>query len=145
MEDGVYREIDIDTIADSDKTDLQPELDSVSGTKPTSTRPDDTEPRDVIEQSVYLDIDGEPKRAPYLVTALKDSGEVLAIYRDWREDDAELTRRQRFVDYNFLPGWWFLWTGRAAACAGPSGRVAKRQPPRPVGCRASGQRQGRIP
>ncbi len=104
MEDGVYREIDIDTIADSDKTDLQPELDSVSGTKPSSTRLDDTEPRDVIEQSVYLDIDGEPKRAPYLVTALKDSGEVLAIYRDWREDDAELTRRQRFVDYNFLPG-----------------------------------------
>lgn len=130
MEDGVYREIDIDTIADSDKTDLQPELDSVSGTKPSSTRLDDTEPRDVIEQSVYLDIDGEPKRAPYLVTALKDSGEVLAIYRDWREDDAELTRRQRFVDYNFLPaltvstGWaccmcWAGWPNRKAATSVP--------------------------
>ena len=60
MEDGV-REIDIDTIADSERPTCSPVGLGIAW-KPVSARLDDTEPRDVIEQSVYLDID-RTKRA----------------------------------------------------------------------------------
>lgn len=41
---------------------------------------------------------------PYVVT-LTDEGEVLAIRRNWREDDDLKKKRQHFVHYMYIPGF----------------------------------------
>ena len=42
---------------------------------------------------------------PYVVTFLKGSGTVLAVRRNWREDDDLKLKRQHFVHYQYIPGF----------------------------------------
>jgi hypothetical protein len=42
---------------------------------------------------------------PYVVTVLKDTGKVLAIRRNWLEEDITRQRRQHFVHYQYIPGF----------------------------------------
>jgi len=42
---------------------------------------------------------------PYVVTILKGTGDVLAIRRNWREDDDLKLKRQHFVHYQYVPGF----------------------------------------
>ena len=41
---------------------------------------------------------------PYLVTLDKDTHEILALRRDWRQDDEEASRKEMFVQYTYVPG-----------------------------------------
>lgn len=51
--------------------------------------------------------DGEPTgiALPYVVTMIKGSNEILAIRRNWREDDDLRLKRQHFVHYQYIPGF----------------------------------------
>jgi hypothetical protein len=53
------------------------------------------------------DKDGEETgiALPYVVTILKDSGDVLSIRRNWREGDRLKLKRQHFVHYQYIPGF----------------------------------------
>jgi hypothetical protein len=53
------------------------------------------------------DEDDEPTgiELPYVVTMMADSGEVLAVRRNWLEDDPLRQRRQHFVQYIYIPGY----------------------------------------
>lgn len=108
MDAGVYRQLDLAAMAiDEQASELQPELDAVTGTNPSSSGAwpiDDGARYVVLEQAIDLDLDGEPAGAPYLVSVVRDSQEVLSIYRYWRESDPKRTRRRQFVHYPFLPG-----------------------------------------
>lgn len=42
---------------------------------------------------------------PYVITLIKGSNEVLAIRRNWREDDELKLKRQHFVHYQYIPGF----------------------------------------
>jgi hypothetical protein len=42
---------------------------------------------------------------PYVVTILKGSDEILAIRRNWLEDDDLKLKRQHFVHYQYIPGF----------------------------------------
>lgn len=42
---------------------------------------------------------------PYIITIDRASGEVLSIYRNWQEDDDTNTKRDHFVQYNYIPGF----------------------------------------
>jgi hypothetical protein len=42
---------------------------------------------------------------PYVVTLIKGSNEVLAIRRNWQEDDELKLKRQHFVHYQYIPGF----------------------------------------
>ena len=57
----------------------------------------------------YEDVDdeGEPTGIllPYVVTLIKGSNEVLAIRRNWKEDDDLKLKRQHFVHYQYIPGF----------------------------------------
>jgi hypothetical protein len=56
--------------------------------------------------------DGEvqlPK--PYIVTIEKDSNEVLAIRRNWKEGDQRTYKRNYFVHYVYVPGFGFYGLG----------------------------------
>ena len=42
---------------------------------------------------------------PYVVTFIKGTGQVLAIRRNWEEDDALFLKRQHMVHYQYVPGF----------------------------------------
>jgi hypothetical protein len=48
---------------------------------------------------------------PYLVTMDKDSKEILAVRRDWHEEDEECERKRMYVKYPYVPGPGFYGTG----------------------------------
>jgi len=48
---------------------------------------------------------------PYVVTMERGSGEVLAIRRNYEEDDPLTLKRQHFVHYNYVPGFGFYGLG----------------------------------
>jgi hypothetical protein len=54
-----------------------------------------------------VDDDGEPTgiALPYVVTILKGSDDILAIRRNWLEDDDLKLKRQHFVHYQYIPGF----------------------------------------
>jgi hypothetical protein len=53
------------------------------------------------------DDDGEETgiALPYVVTLIKGTNQVLAIRRNWREDDTLRLKRQHFVHYQYIPGF----------------------------------------
>ena len=42
---------------------------------------------------------------PYVVTIERGTSTVLAIRRNWNEDDKQKKKRQHFVQYNYIPGF----------------------------------------
>ena len=48
---------------------------------------------------------------PYVVTLEKGSRTILAIRRNWYEDDVLHTKRQHFVHYQYIPGFGFYGYG----------------------------------
>jgi hypothetical protein len=63
----------------------------------------------------YPDVDEENHETgialPYVVTIEKGTGTVLAIRRNWREDDELKAKRQHFVHYGYIPGFGFYYFG----------------------------------
>jgi hypothetical protein len=70
---------------------------------------------EIYESHVDLDIpgyedkdkDGEPTgiALPYVVTMLRGTDEVLAIRRNWKEEDPLKLKRHHFVHYQYIPGY----------------------------------------
>jgi hypothetical protein len=75
----------------------------------------------VLEMHVDLDLKGfEDKNKdgemtgialPYVVTVEKGTNKILAIRRNWYEDDKLKTKRQHFVHYQYIPGFGFYGYG----------------------------------
>jgi hypothetical protein len=57
--------------------------------------------------------DGEPTGValPYVITIEKSTGKVLAIRRNWLEDDTLKSKRIHFVHYQYVPGFGFYGYG----------------------------------
>lgn len=60
-----------------------------------------------LEGFEHEDEDGEETgiALPYIVTVLKDTKEILAIRRNWREEDETHQKRQHMVHYQYIPGF----------------------------------------
>jgi hypothetical protein len=75
----------------------------------------------ILEMHVDLDLPGfehKDKKGkptgialPYVVTVEKQSGNVLAIRRNWYEGDKLHLKRQHFVHYQYIPGFGFYGYG----------------------------------
>ena len=75
----------------------------------------------ILEMQVELDLkgfehkdkDGEATgiALPYIVTIEKGTQKVLAIRRNWEEDDDTYRRRAHFVHYGYIPGFGFYCFG----------------------------------
>jgi hypothetical protein len=115
MASGFYRDVDIG--------EPRSELDDIEKQKAEEQGMDasyDNRYR-VLEMHVELDLDafpdldkdGEPTgiAIPYVVTIDKQSGIVLAIRRNWIEDDILKLKRQHFVHYQYIPGFGFYGYG----------------------------------
>ena len=68
-----------------------------------------------IELPGYPDVDKDNNETgialPYVVTIEKGTGTILAIRRNWREDDKLKEKRQHFVHYGYIPGFGFYYFG----------------------------------
>ena len=75
----------------------------------------------LLEMHVDLDLAGYEHKdkknketgiaLPYVVTIEKGTRKVLAIRRNWYEDDELHTKRQHFVHYQYIPGFGFYGYG----------------------------------
>ena len=57
----------------------------------------------------YEDVNGDGEETgialPYVVTMVKGTNDILAIRRNWKEDDELRLKRQHFVHYQYIPGF----------------------------------------
>ena len=75
----------------------------------------------ILEMHVNLDLEGYEDKdkkgrptgiaLPYVVTIEKGTGTVLAVRRNWLEDDRLKQRRQHFTHYGYIPGFGFYCFG----------------------------------
>lgn len=114
---GVYRDVGL-TQPSPQPNVVDAKIAGIQGTSPTVERPED-QPYTVWECQCELDLaDYAPSKfadqgipIPYLVTIDKDSREILALRRDWKEDDDECERERMYVKYPYVPGPGFYGTG----------------------------------
>ena len=74
----------------------------------------------ILEMNVDLDLEGYEDEddgektgiaLPYVVTIDKGTTEILAIRRNWKQEDKQKARRQHFVHYGYIPGFGFYCFG----------------------------------
>ena len=109
---GFYRDVELPEPT-ADLSDIQEKYDEMNGEEAVI---DDDDRHTVLEMHVtmnmpeeYDDPDGIPR--PYVVTIDKSSREILAIRRNWYDDDTRKLKRMHFVHYRYLPGMGFYGTG----------------------------------
>ena len=113
---GAYRQIDLGQPTPVQNAPQQA-VGEMQGTKP-STRPED-QPYTIWETQCELDLpqyaptqfknEGIP--LPYRVTIDKDGRQILALRRDWNENDPECARKRLYTKYPYVPGPGFYGTG----------------------------------
>ena len=109
---GFYRDIDLPE-PNLSITEIQQSKDDLTG----ESQVNNDDRHQLLEIHCELDIDGfedvgedgEPTGIglPYVVTIERQSGAVLSIYRNYREDDPLKLKRQHFVQYGYVPGFGF--------------------------------------
>ena len=109
---GFYRDVELPA-ATRDITDIEEKYNELEGSEPTFS---DDPRHTILEMHVDLnlpepfdDVDGVA--LPYVVTIDKSSSIVLAIRRNWYEDDSKREKRMHVVHYPYLPGMGFYGTG----------------------------------
>ena len=112
---GFYRDIDLgDPVRTMDEVEKQKAED-----QGFSASMDDR--FQLLEMHVNIDLPGYPDvdknndetgiALPYVVTIEKGTGTILAIRRNWKEDDKLKQKRQHFVHYGYIPGFGFYYFG----------------------------------
>jgi hypothetical protein len=105
---GFYRDVELNT-PDKSISDIQKAKDKETGFSDIN---DDR--FTLYECHVDLDLkgfedeeDGEPTgiMLPYVVTLIRGTNDILAIRRNWEEDDPLKLKRQHFVHYQYIPGF----------------------------------------
>ena len=85
-------------------SDIQDAIDKISGLAPSGEEEEVT----LLEFHVDYDLPGfedeDGIRLPYIITIDETSGQVLAIRRNWDEDDKKCCRREYFVHYMLIQG-----------------------------------------
>ena len=106
---GFYRDCDLGDPT-KDTTDIEKAKDKETG---FSDLNDDRftlyEVHADLDLKGFEDVDKEGEETgimlPYVVTLIKGTNEVLAIRRNWEEDDDLRLKRQHFVHYQYIPGF----------------------------------------
>lgn len=109
---GFYRDADLPA-ATKDITDIEEKYNELEGSEPTFS---DDPRHTILEMHVDLDLpepfdDVDGVALPYVVTIDKSSNTILAIRRNWYEDDMKREKRMHVVHYPYLPGMGFYGTG----------------------------------
>jgi len=115
---GVYRDVELSETGDGDDEGaIQERADELLGLRPNYSDDSYT----LLECHIDLDLEGfedtdmegNPSgiMLPYIVTIDQNSGKVLSVVRNFREQDPLKRKRQYFVHFKFLPGFGFYGFG----------------------------------
>ena len=115
---GFYKQIDLpDSGYETRYNEITETVDEIQGIQPSSGSKELT----IYEVHTDLDIegfedigeDGEPTglKLPYVVTILEDTNEILAIRRNYAEQDPLKRKKDYFVHFKFMPGLGFYGLG----------------------------------
>jgi hypothetical protein len=115
---GVYRDVELSETGDGeDEGAIQERADELLGLRPNYSDDSYT----LLECHIDLDLEGfedtdmegNPSgiMLPYIVTIDQNSGKVLSVVRNFREQDPLKRKRQYFVHFKFLPGFGFYGFG----------------------------------
>jgi len=109
---GFYKEVDLPEPA-PDYSDIQEKYDELDGEDAVI---EDDDRHTILEMHVDLNMpeefeDPDGIARPYVVTVDKSSSTILAIRRNWYEEDEKKRKRMHFVHYRYLPGLGFYGTG----------------------------------
>ena len=108
---GFYRDVEIGD-PDKSQSDIQKAKD-----KETGFSANDDDRYTLYESHVDLVLEDDPHcdkdddgdavglTLPYVVTFIKGTNTVLAVRRNWKEDDELRLKRQHFVHYQYIPGF----------------------------------------
>ena len=109
---GFYRDVELDSPEGGYLDDVEKKIAENMG---FSASADDR--YKILEFHVDLDISGYEDKdekgkvtgiaLPYIITMERGSGTVLAVRRNWLEDDKKKLKRQHFVHYPYIPGFGF--------------------------------------
>ena len=114
QEIGFYKDVDLGE-ADYDLDEVEKKIAEQMGFDATN---DDR--YKILEMNVNLDLEGYEDKdgsrktgiaLPYVVTIDKGTTEILAIRRNWNQDDDMKKRREHFVHYGYIPGFGFYCFG----------------------------------
>ena len=109
---GFYRDIELDKPGVGYLDDIEKKIAENMGFSATS---DDR--YKILEFHVNIDLKGYEDKdekgketgiaLPYIVTLERTSNDILAIRRNWMENDPKKMKRQHFVHYPYIPGFGF--------------------------------------
>lgn len=129
---GIYRDIELLSDDEDDETNLKKTINYIEGV----TEPNYEEPGiyTIYESHIYLDINELKKNElsganvnedlskgnyrPYIVTIDKKTEKILAIYRNWEENDNDFKRLDTFTNYVYMEGLGFYGFGAAHLIGG---------------------------
>lgn len=101
VESGMYRDVDLTPAGqEPERSAADVANDKIEGRSDTSYNEDGL--RTVFECHVIADVEGNGN-APYIITIDKPSSKVLAIYRNWDEEDESREPLDWFVEFPFIP------------------------------------------
>jgi len=113
---GFYLDVPVNP-GESQSDSVTDEIQRIDGVTPSQIDYDAT----LLECHIDLDLEGFEEvdengemtgiKVPYIVTLSYDTGEILAIRRNYQEDDELRKKIQYFVHYKFLPGFGFYGLG----------------------------------
>jgi len=109
---GFYRDVELPAPA-AERSDIQEKYDELEGNDVALS---DDDRHTLIEMHVDIDLpepfeDADGIARPYVVTIDLTSRTILAIRRNWYDDDPKKRKRMHFVHYPYLPGLGFYGTG----------------------------------
>ena len=109
---GFYRDVELPA-AEKDLTDIEEKYNELAGDSQTF---EDDPRRMLLEMHVDINLpepfeDADGLARPYVITIDKSSKTVLAIRRNWKEDDPKKRKLMHFTHYPYLPGMGFYGTG----------------------------------
>jgi len=109
---GFYRDVELPA-AEKDLTDIEEKYNELAGDSQTF---EDDPRRMLLEMHVDINLpepfeDEDGLARPYVITIDKSSKTVLAIRRNWKEDDPKKRKLMHFTHYPYLPGMGFYGTG----------------------------------
>ena len=104
---GFYTDIEL-TPSNVEDNPIREKYNEIGGVTPSY---ESREKHQLLEMHVDIDLPGyedeDGVALPYVVTIDKGSNTVLAIYRNWDEEDPHRVKLQHFVHYGYVPGIGF--------------------------------------
>lgn len=101
VKSGEYLDVELTAPDMLDRSDVEKANDKIEGRQEDPFNIDGL--RTIFEVCCYLDIEEADDFLPYVVTIDKSTRKILAVYRNWDEEDASREELTHMVEFRFIP------------------------------------------